>query len=430
MDSVLFDENQLPLEQILIVDDEETIRNLFTFCLESRYVCVAAASVAEALERLAETEFELIITDLMMPESSGVDLLDHVREISPDTWVIMASGIGDPHSALEAVRRGAFDYLIKPCNLGDLELTVERALENRRLKIEARQYKQDLETRNRQLAHGKAELERLQAQVVHHEKTASLGQFAADIVHEINVPVGLIRGNLADLKQPVAQLRERLAGGENADARAFKQNNECQTIIGNLSLLIDDCGENVERIGDIARKLQDFSHVGKTEFLKINVHTGIDWAIQKLSPYNQAGNLTVHRDFGNLPPIDAFADELNQVWLHLLINAAQAVGARAGQAVIRTFAENDSVFVEISDDGDGIAPEHLNRIYEPFFTTKAGGGNSGLGLSTAADIVAQHGGAISVDSELQKGTIFMVRLPIDNSEMPHERLNINWQRTI
>jgi len=279
MDCVLFAEDK-PLEQILIVDDEEAVRNLFSFCLENRYVCVEAASVSEALERIAETKFELVITDLMMPELTGVDLLDRVLEISPDTAVIMASGVGDPHGALEAVRRGAFDYLIKPCNLGELELTVERALENRRLKLEARRYKLDLETHNRQLAHGKAELERLQAQVVHHEKMASLGQLAAGIAHEINNPVGFIYGNLAVLRQYVGELRELLDyydrakfDGEIAVGAEFiKSKIGYEKLLESLTSLIDDCYVGAERIGSIVKNLRTFSRLDDAVFSKTDLH--------------------------------------------------------------------------------------------------------------------------------------------------------------
>jgi len=432
MDCVLFAEDK-PLEQILIVDDEESVRTLFSFCLENRYVCVKAASVPEALERIAETDFELIITDLMMPELTGVDLLDRVLEVSPDTVVIMASGIGDPHGALEAVRRGAFDYLIKPCSMGDLELTVERALEHRRLKLEARRYKLDLENRNRQLAHGKAELERLQAQIVHHEKMASLGQLAAGIAHEINNPVGFIYGNLAVLKQYVGELGELLnyydqaeANGEvAAGASVIKEKIGYLKLLESLKLLIDDCYDGAERIGGIVKNLRTFSRLDDAEFCKTDISEGIDSTVRLLSRYYGAGNLTLTRDYSDLPLIDAFAGQLNQVWMNLLVNAAQAVGDHAGQVAVRTFTENNHIVVEISDSGAGIAPEHLNRIFEPFFTTKTVGEGTGLGLSISFGIIAQHRGTIDVESGLNNGTIFTVRLPVDNSQLLEEMLQIN-----
>ena len=425
-DSMFFNDDEQPLEQILIVDDDPAVRDLFAFCLESRYNCIEAASVPEALERISEMNFELIVTDFMMPELTGIDLLERVTEISPDTMVVMVSGAGDPLSGLEAVLRGAFDYLTKPCDLNDLELTVERALAHRRLRLEARRYKLDLEKRNRQLAHGKAELERMQAQIIHHEKMASLGQLAAGVAHEINNPVGFIYGNLSVLKQYIEELRELLDYYDNAElngevaagAEAIKRRINSEIMLKNLTLLIEDCHDGAQRISDIVRNLRTFSRLDEAAFSKTNIHEGINSTVRLLSRYYSAGNIKLRRDYADLPLIDAFGGQLNQVWLNLLVNAAQAVGTDNGEVAIETLIEKEFVSVKISDTGDGIAPEHLNRIFEPFYTTKTVGEGSGLGLSISFGIIAQHGGTIEVESDPNVGTSFTVRLPIENSNLP------------
>lgn len=432
MDCVLFADDK-PVEQILIVDDEESVRSLFSFCLGSRYVCTEAASVAEALEMIAETDFELILTDLMMPGLTGVDLVDRVTEISPDTVIIMASGIDNPQSALDAVRRGAFDYLIKPCDISELELTVERALQHRQLKLEARQYRLDLENRNRQLALGKAELERLQAQIIHHEKMASLGQLAAGIAHEINNPVGFIYGNLGVLKQYIEELKELVEFYDKspmpaeiaAGAKIIKEKINYETLSENLTWLLDDCYHGAERIGSIVRNLRTFSRLDEAEITRTDLHEGIDSTVRLLSRYYSAGNITLVRDYGNLPPVEAFAGQLNQVWLNVLVNAAQAVGTRSGQVMVRTFVEGEFAVIEISDTGEGIAPKNLSRIFEPFFTTKSVGEGTGLGLSITFGIIAQHRGTINVESVLKNGTIVTVRLPVENYQLRDYLTKIN-----
>lgn len=432
MDSVLFADDH-PVEQILIVDDEESVRNLFSFCLESRYICTVAASVTEALELIAENDFELIITDLMMPELTGVDLVDRVMEISPDTVIIMASGVDNPQSALEAVRRGAFDYLIKPCDMNELEFTVERALQHRRLKMEAQQYRNDLETRNRQLARGKAELERLQAQIIHHEKMASLGQLAAGIAHEINNPVGFIYGNLGILKQYIEEIKELTDYYENSHlpaeiadgAKLIKERIGYESLSKSLSWLLDDCTHGAERISRIVKNLRIFSRLDEAEITRTDVHEGIDSTVRLLSRYYSAGNITLVRDYGSLPPVEAFAGQLNQVWLNMLVNAAQAVGTQPGQVTVRTFVDEAFAVIEISDTGSGIAPENFSRIFEPFFTTKSVGEGTGLGLSISFGIISQHRGTISVESVLKKGTVFRIRLPIENHQLRDYPSRIN-----
>ena len=432
MDCVLFGEEK-PVEQILIVDDEESVRNLFSFCLESRYACTVAASVAEALELIAENDFELIITDLMMPEMTGVDLVDQVMEIAPDTAIIMASGVDNPQSALEAVRRGAFDYLIKPCDMTELEFTVERALQHRKLKLEAEQYRRDLEHRNQQLARGKAELERLQAQIIHHEKMASLGQLAAGIAHEINNPVGFIYGNLDVLKQYIDELKELTDYYENSampaeiadGAKMIKERIGYETLSDNLTWLLDDCSHGAERITGIVKNLRIFSRLDESEVTKTDVQEGIDSTVRLLSRYYNAGNIKLVRDYGNLPPVEAFAGQLNQVWMNILVNAAQAVGTRNGEVTVKTYVDEAFAVIEIGDTGDGIAPKHLSRIFEPFYTTKSVGEGTGLGLSISFGIISQHRGTISVESVLKRGTTFKIRLPIENHQLRESPTEIN-----
>jgi DNA-binding NtrC family response regulator len=177
--------------------------------LGALYVCFSRFD-ERSLNVLKTEEFGLVITDMIMPGLSGIELLRKVIESYPYTAVIMVSGIDRPQRALDAVRLGAFDYLIKPCDLEVLEVTVERALERRTLMRNARQYKLDLEVRNNELVRSKTQLQRLQTQIIHSEKMASLGQLAAGVAHELNNPVGFIYGNLDFLSECADGLKKLL----------------------------------------------------------------------------------------------------------------------------------------------------------------------------------------------------------------------------
>jgi signal transduction histidine kinase len=412
--------NSIAKDRILIVDDEEIVRRLFVGCLSERYECCEAASTKEALALLAEKEFALVITDMLMPGLSGVELLRKIIEMYPYTGVIMVSGINQPQRALDAVRLGAFDYLIKPCDLNVLELTVERALERRTLLSNARQYKIDLELRNSELAREKAKLERLQAQIIHSEKMASLGQLAAGIAHELNNPVGFIYGNMDVLAECVGGLTELLDYYDKSELNEsvasgvarIKERIDYAAALEDLDLIVKDCREGAQRIRDIVQNLRTFSRLDEAEFKESDVHEGIDSTIRLLSRYYSSDNITLVRDYGNLPPVDAFAGQLNQVWMNLLVNAAQAVSGKGGEVRVKTRVEGASVVVSVTDSGGGIAPENLKRIFDPFYTTKPVGEGTGLGLSISFGIVERHGGTIAVNTHLHKGTTFSVTLPI------------------
>ncbi|MDQ4123379.1 MAG: ATP-binding protein [Acidobacteriota bacterium] len=421
-------------ERILIVDDEEAVRELFISCLSERYNCFGAGSVKEALEFLAQKEVALVISDIIMPGLSGVELLRKIIENYPYTAVIMASGINQPQRALDAIRLGAFDYLLKPCDLNVLELTVERALERRQLLRNARQYKVDLEIRNNELARGKAELERLQTQIVHNEKMASLGQLAAGVAHELNNPVGFIYGNLDLLNQTIAGLMELLDFYDTvelpekitSEAAALKKKIDYDFLLEDVNSIVADCREGAQRIRDIVQNLRTFSRLDEAEFKKSDIHEGIDSTIRLLSQYYSGDKIRLIRDYGELPPVDSFCGQLNQVWLNLLVNAAQALCSTGGEVRIRTRAQNDSVIVEISDTGCGIPEENLNRVFDPFFTTKPIGEGTGLGLSISFSIIERHNGTISVESSPNKGTIFTVVLPVNiktTNQPEHETPN-------
>jgi two-component system NtrC family sensor kinase len=291
----------------------------------------------------------------------------------------------------------------------------------------------DLQARNEELALGKAKLERLQAQIVHSEKMASLGQLAAGIAHELNNPVGFIYGNMDLLIGYVADLTKLLRFYDQTDlpepiasrAALIKDQIHYQTLMEDLESVITDSRDGAERIRDIVQNLRTFSRLDEAEFTQTDVHEGINSTIRLLSRYFRADNIKLFRDFGALPPIEAFSSQLNQVWMNLLVNAAQAVSKKGGTVKITTRVLKDSfVAVSISDNGEGIAPEFLNRIFDPFFTTKPVGEGTGLGLSISFGIIKRHNGTIEVRSRPNEGTAFLVTLPIriKKPETP-EKLN-------
>ncbi len=413
--------------RILIVDDSATVRKSFSRLLCLRYDCYEAQNVNEAFDQLKKRPIDLVITDVIMPGLSGVELLRKVMDNYPHTAVIVVSGVDRPQRALDAVRLGAFDYLIKPCDPDVLELTVSRALERRSLLMNAAKYKADLEARNEELVQGKAELQRLQAQIVQNEKMASLGQLAAGIAHEINNPVGFVYGNLDLLNECVNDILRLVRFYDDAElpintasgAAYLKDQINYETTVDDLTGIIADCRNGVERVRDIVQNLRTFSRLDEAEFKQTDLHEGIDSTIRLLSRYFSGGNVSLVREYGTVPVFESFSAQLNQVWMNLLVNAAQAIGPNYGEVRIVTKADEDSVSVAVSDTGTGIETADLSRIFDPFFTTKPVGEGTGLGLSIAFGIVDRHGGSIDVNSEPNKGTTFTVSIPRKGSSQNH-----------
>jgi two-component system NtrC family sensor kinase len=408
--------------RILIVDDETGVREMFAEYLRESFECKTAASAEAALVELAARPYAVVISDMMMPGRNGVELLREITTRYPETAVIMVSGIDRPQRVRDALRLGAFDYLIKPCELGVLTLSVERALERRSLQRTARIYKHHLESQNIELANHQGKLERLQAQLVHTEKMASLGQLSAGIAHELNNPAGFVYGNMDLLQGYISELSKLFAAYDSVvlpeDAAllvsSVKTQISYERLMGDLNSILSDCREGAQRICDVVKNLRLFSRLDDAELKSINIHEGIDSTIRLLSSFFCSG-IVLRRDYTDLPSVNCYAGQLNQVWMNLLVNAAQAVGDQ-GEVAISTRRDGNSVAISISDTGPGIPEEQLSSIFNPFFTTKPVGEGTGLGLSISYGIVERHGGTIAVVSEVGTGTTFTVRIPIRASE--------------
>lgn len=258
-----------------------------------------------------------------------------------------------------------------------------------------------------------------QNQLLQSEKMASIGVLAAGVAHEINSPVGFVNSNLNTLQRYMHSLLQlldayeareiQLPAAERDQLRALRKEVDADYVRGDLGSLLSESMDGVERIKRIVQDLRDFSHAGAGETLLANVEAGLDSTLNVV--WNELKyKAEVVKEYGGVPDIACIPSQLNQVFMNLLVNAAQAMEAR-GSIVLRTAYDDTSITITVRDTGSGIPPENLGRIFEPFFTTKAVGKGTGLGLSMSYSIVQKHGGRIEVESELGKGSTFRVILP-------------------
>ncbi|MDP2810736.1 MAG: ATP-binding protein [Rhodocyclaceae bacterium] len=274
-----------------------------------------------------------------------------------------------------------------------------------------------------------AKVEEAQGQLLQSEKMAAIGQLAAGVAHEINNPVGFVNSNLGTLKGYVNKLLKIVDAyerhGESIAAVPDIAEARREADIGYLRQdivdLLHESEEGLGRVKKIVQDLKEFSHVNDTTCQQTDLNAGME------STLNVVRNelkykAEVKKEYGDLPPVNCVAAQINQVFMNLLVNAAQAIPEH-GTITVRSGVEGprgEWVWFEVADSGKGMPPEVVKRIFEPFFTTKPVGMGTGLGLSLSWDIVVKkHGGRIEVKSEEGKGTTFRIWLPVAGQN-PHE----------
>ncbi len=270
-------------------------------------------------------------------------------------------------------------------------------------------------------------LEERQAQLMHAERMASLGQLVAGIAHEINNPLGYITSNLATLTQYLTvftelitryrELASRLTPApEDATAellariQGYQEEEDVDYLLGDVKDLLQDSREGAHRVADTVQSLKAFVREDSGQMELVDVNKELATTLKVV--WNQLKyRCEVKSDYGQVPPILGRPAQLNQVFTHLLLNAVQAL-SDPGTIQIATWLQGDEVRVSITDSGQGMTPDVLDKIFTPFFTTKPPGKGAGLGLSISADIVARHMGRIEVQSQYGQGSTFTLRLPV------------------
>jgi len=296
------------------------------------------------------------------------------------------------------------------------------AVEHGELVEELSSKNEDLWSKNMNLDAKNLELRAIQSQLIHQEKMASLGRLVAGIAHELNNPINFVHGNLPYLREYFEDLKKLIAAldglaGENKPAvDELKNSMRYDFLITDLDHIIADLNEGAERIRYIIRNLRSFSRLDEAELKEGSVREGIESTLKILSQYYGRDKIPVETDFADLPPILCYPGQLNQVWMNLLSNAAEAVLAVPSPMVsVKTIKEDNRVKITISDNGTGIPPDVQSKIFEPFYTTKPVGQGTGLGLSICHSIIDRHGGEISCQSTVNEGTSFIIKIPIYTS---------------
>jgi signal transduction histidine kinase len=340
-------------------------------------------TAAEMRRALAEEAWDVIVSDYSMPTFSGPEAFNVLREVGLDLPFIIVSGTVGEEVAVEAMRAGVHDFLIKG-HLRRLVAAIERELREATMRAERR---------------------KIQEQLLISERMASVGTLAAGVAHEINNPLSVVAGNLLILKQDfesVVRALGALPSTERVVAAASSSFREA----------VADAEEATERVRLLTRDLRVFSHPDEVKREAVDVHNVLESAI-RMARNELRPRATVVRRFGDVPKVQANEARLGQVFLNLLVNAAHAIpeGHREDQTItLVTGRQDEMVVVDVIDTGVGIPPEVLPRIFDIFFTTKPVGIGTGMGLAICHRILTSLGGRIEVQSRVGEGTRFRVLL--------------------
>ncbi|MCL6751122.1 hybrid sensor histidine kinase/response regulator [Nostoc sp. CCCryo 231-06] len=422
---------------ILVVDDTTTnLGIVFNILTNIGFNVTTENNGESAIKQVEYNPPDLILLDVVMPGIDGFETCKRLKKNSAtcDIPVIFMTADSDTDSKVKGLNIGAVDYITKPFHEEELLARIKTHLQLRNL---TKNLEERVTERTAALSRALKDLQESQLQLVQTEKMSALGELVAGVAHEINNPVGFIHGNLQHASayfqdminiinlyqqhypNPVPEIKEEIAAID------------LKYMLSDLPNLISSMKEGVQRIRDISISLRTFSRADSDRKVSCNIHDGIDSTIMILKHRLKASehhpDIQVIRDYDNLPEIECFIGQLNQVFMNLLANAIDAleesnigrtyieIEANPNQVLIQTsLIENKKhILIRIKDNGVGMSSDVQQKIFDHLFTTKAVGQGTGLGLSIARQIVVEkHGGTLEVNSAPGQGSEFIIKLPI------------------
>lgn len=391
---------------ILIVDDSKLNVMVARTILEQNMqeTLHIAYSGKEALNLIEVQPIDLVLLDIHMPEMEGTEVLQIIKAspVYNHIAVIMLTSVDLEDQIEECFQMGAIDYIIKPIKERDYLARVKSALREIQLKNE-------LKESNRKLLAS-------QAQLIQQQKMVGIGQLAAGIAHEINNPLGFIVSNMAVLENYQNEIGMNFEKLRNGEAIDFEDLNY---VLDDSRVIFEETREGLHRITKIVKELRYFAAIDVSKgFEPYKINDSIE-SILTIIKTRLKGNVVIIKELNPVSEILALNEELNQVIMNMLFNSVYAIESKEskqGFVELKTWEDPENIYFSVTDDGVGIPIEHLDKIFNPFFTTKEVGDGIGLGLSSAyTTIVNRHGGEITVKSDLGKGANFTVRLPKKNT---------------
>jgi signal transduction histidine kinase len=419
---------------ILVVDDTpDNLRLLSAMLTTQGYEVRKALNGKMALNACKINLPDLILLDINMPDMDGYEVCQQLKadETTKVVPVIFISALDDVLDKVKAFDVGASDYITKPFHTAEVISRIENQIDLRSLQVQ-------LHKKNIYLQKTLEDLKAAQMQQIQNEKMVALGHLVAGVAHEVNNPVSFIYGNLEYVGDYVRDLINLVEAyqqeypNSTKSIQKIEQEIDLDFLINDSQLLIDAMYRGAERIRSIVLALQNFSRHDEASYKRVNIHQGIESTLlmlqHRLRKTNYRPCIEIIKKYDDLPPISCYPSELNQVFLHLLNNAVDAIDSQAEKFQAkkvdgltaayticintRSIDRHNGVRICIADNGMGIPEKIRSLIFDPFFTTKPVGKGSGLGLSICYQIIVQkHCGKIICNSTPGNGTEFIIEIP-------------------
>jgi len=390
---------------VLTIDDDQAVReSLANFLEDFGYEVLQAEDGQQGLEVFAANRPDLILVDLRMPRMDGLQVLARVQELSPQTPIMVISGAGDIRDVVEALRRGAWDYLVKPIqDMNILLHSVETCLERARLQRQNLEYQQSLEE-------SLEKLHRTQKEMIQSAKMAALGDLVAGVAHEVNTPIGVSVTAASFLAERTRQLRELYGKGEMKRSDLEKY----------LTLAEESSGSvlsNLERAAELVQSFKKVAADQSSEEKRVfEMKNYLEQILLSLRPQFKRTPHQVRMDCPDDLILDSYPGAIMQIITNLVMNSLihGFADGRPGEISIKVEQAGENVVLTYRDTGIGMDREQKERIYDPFYTTTRGSGGTGLGMNIVYNLVTQTlKGSIMLESSPGQGAVFYLTLPRD-----------------
>jgi C4-dicarboxylate-specific signal transduction histidine kinase len=384
--------------RLIIVDDEPVILDLLASVFaESPWEVVACSTGVDAVNAMDEGGVDVLLTDKNLPDLGGIELIEHARTVQPDAECLIITGYPSIDTAVAAMHLEVFDYIIKPPkDIFDVRRKVQQAFEKQAVIRENRDLTEDLKTKNTELGRTLQKMRELQAELIQSEKLAGIGTLAAGIAHEISSPLFGIMGL----------------------AEAIREEDDLSLVRGYAAEIV----EYTRSIRDVVRDLSGYSRSADREYLTtVELAQVIEDAVRLVTRSLKFGEDRVELSLEEGLYMQARTSEVQQVFVNLVKNAVEAVlegdSLATGKVWVAAGSGPSHIWASVQDEGPGIPEDRHAMIFDPFYTTKAPGRGTGLGLNIVYRIVTKYRGNVSVESAPGEGSTFHVRFPTQSREV-------------